>query len=112
MSLFKKGTSEVLGEVNKGLGKVLNKEQGTRRLQMDMLSDNWLAKSIRPLVVIWCLVMMTVIIIFDLKGIVLSENLILTVRVAFWSAIGFYFPSRLIEKYVNGKRVLNEKTKK
>ena len=106
MGLFAKNqTSDLIKEGKETAGMLLNKEQGTRRHQTDMLSDSTLSKSVRPIVVIWCLAIMTVIIVFDLKGVKLSDELTATIKVTFWASIGFYFPSRFLEKYLKSKKL-------
>lgn len=101
--------SDIIKETKETAGIFLNKEQGSTRHSVDMLSDSWLSKAIRPLVVIWCLVILTVFMVMDSRGIKISEQWIVIVKVISISSIGFYFPSRLIEKYIKGKDLFNSK---
>jgi hypothetical protein len=70
----------------------------TKRLQADMASDSWLSKNIRPLVLVFLLVMYTVF-----AGISIGDNDINPIYAdmlqdMLMAAFGFYFVSRGIEK--------------
>lgn len=83
-----------------------SKEQGTRRQEIDMLSDNRLSKSVRPLTIIWILVLFTASMIAAWFGKQTPEQY---QELIFWSllaVIGFYFPGRdLVKTFAkNNKR--------
>ena len=70
----------------------------TKRLQADMASDSWLSKNIRPLVLVFLLVMYTIF-----AGISIGDNDINPIYAdmlqdMLMAAFGFYFVSRGIEK--------------
>ena len=71
------------------------------RWSADMLSDSFLSKNIRPLVLIYCWLLITVMIFFkneiNAAYITLIEGLAITVNAA-------YFGSRAFEKIVNIKK--------
>lgn len=77
-----------------------NKEQGTRRMELDMLTDTPLSKNIRPIIAIWSMLLLTAYLIclgFDVQ---FNEQVGETV---FWLVIivmGFYFPGRTAEKWM------------
>ncbi|HQR96642.1 MAG TPA: hypothetical protein PLF09_08610, partial [Thiotrichales bacterium] len=77
---------------------VVAEQELTKRLEADMQSDSWLSKNVRPLVLIFLLVMYTVF-----AGISIGENNINPVyadmlKDMLMAAFGFYFVSRGIEK--------------
>lgn len=96
-------TIETAGEVIKSSS---NKEQATVRHQHDMLSDSWLSKNIRPIVVLWALVMLTFILIAGVLGLQIVEQTAQTIGTISIMAIAFYFPMRSAEKYLK-KRAKN-----
>lgn len=99
--------SDIVKEGGKIATSLANNPQATERQRLDIVSNNKLAQAIRPVVLLWCLAMVTTFIIFDLKQIEINPEYIKIVKIAFWSAIAFYFPSRSIEKYF-----LDRKSKK
>jgi len=83
----------------------------TERQRIDMNSDSWLAKNIRPLVLIFILVMYSFLSLFDTPGhIVISGQIIATFKInptyvellGQWGMLimSFYFGSRGIEKII------------
>jgi hypothetical protein len=81
-----------------------NKEQGTRRLQIDMMSDTPLSKNIRPIIAIWSLTLLTVMLIASFFNVEFPKEIKETI---FWVAIivmGFYFPGRTAEKWMKTRK--------
>lgn len=119
MSILNKGIQVVKGLFNKNkmdidldktvetAGEVIQsssyKEQGTRRLNIDMLSDSWLSKNIRPIIVVWALTMLTFIIISRVCGLVVNSEDSNTVHTITIIAVTFYFPLRSAEKLLKSK---------
>ena len=68
-------------------------EQLTKRLQLDMTSDSWLSKNVRPLTLIYLMILFTLAFFRDVPEptLQLLQNLLMTVFV-------FYFGSRALEK--------------
>ena len=68
-------------------------EQLTKRLQLDMQSDSWLSKNVRPLTLVYLMVLFTLAFFRDVpeQTLTLLQNLLMTVFV-------FYFGSRTLEK--------------
>jgi len=104
--LFNKNKMDVDKTVEKA-GDVIqsasNKEQGTRRLNIDMLSDSWLSKNVRPIIVLWALCMLTFIIVGGALGLVIDSaesNPVGTIAII---AVTFYFPLRSAEKYLRNR---------
>lgn len=80
-----------------------NKEQGTRRWQMDMMSDTPLSKNIRPIIAIWSLFLLTVWMVLLAFGIKIDKEIGETI---FWLVIivmGAYFPGRTAEKWMKSR---------
>jgi hypothetical protein len=79
-------------------------EELTKRLEVDVRSDNWLAKNIRPLTLIFITLAVTTLSFWTIFGSLSpAQQAALTVWVNFWSAValtvyGFYFGSRGLEK--------------
>ena len=65
----------------------------TRRLQLDMASDSWLSKNVRPLTLVYLMILFTLAFFRDVPEptLQLLQNLLMTVFV-------FYFGSRTLEK--------------
>ena len=72
-----------------------NKEQAelTKRMQLDMTSDSWLSKNIRPLTLVYLMALFTLAFFRDVpqQTLDLLQSLLMTVFV-------FYFGSRTLEK--------------
>lgn len=80
----------------------------TKRLQADMASDNWLAKSVRPIgFMIWT-IMILFIIFFDgnVGQFAINKAYLPLIETVYTSFITFYIGSRGIEKAI---RVWNKK---
>ncbi len=68
------------------------------RHKIDMASDNWLSKSIRPLICIALVVCQIGLVVAEVCGITVSEALIIEIGTLNSGAFGFYFYSRKAEK--------------
>lgn len=101
------GADKVVGKVldtGANITKTLsNKEQASRRLQTDMLSDNKLSKSIRPLIAIWAILFYSALVILGLFGIKASPESMNTLHTILVISIGFYYPARTLEKIMKEK---------
>ena len=105
-NLFKKAINvNGIVESGKDIVKIAsNKEQGSRRHETDMLSDNKLSKNIRPIIIIWTYALFTImigcIIIFKT---VFPQVIMNAIFVLLGLCVGFYFPGRSIEKWLKTK---------
>lgn len=79
------------------------KAQATKRHSLDMQSDSVLAKNIRPIVIIWLLVLLTVALFAQCFGIKVDEKIMDTLFWAITTVLVFYFPGRSIEKAMLNK---------
>ena len=70
----------------------------TKRLKIDMASDNWLSKSIRPMTLIILLVFEGLVIILDAFGYTVPTDTKIQLGVLLGAAIGFYFESKRNER--------------
>ena len=70
----------------------------TARHKLDMMSDSWLSKNIRPLCLIWCIVMNTAMLILSCAGLKVPAEMWQTMAICSPMIFGFYFASRGIEK--------------
>ena len=107
MGLFgkAKGVANVVGDVvEKVTGtvdKFNTKEQATRRAEMDMMSDTKLSKNIRPIVMIWGMLLLTISLSLCAFGVPIDTHILETV---FWVSIipmSYYFPGRSVEKWID-----------
>jgi hypothetical protein len=75
-------------------------QEVTKRWQSDMQSDNWLSKSIRPLVLGWLVVSTTLLIFIDAGVIefVVDDKWVDLLQIVLITVIGAYFGSRGLEK--------------
>lgn len=68
----------------------------TERHKNDMISDSWLSKNIRPLALVWLLILLTIAMFVKLpEGVLLLLEAVLTL------VFTFYFGSRGLEKITN-----------
>lgn len=74
----------------------------TKRLQADMASDNWLAKSIRPLgFAAWTLLMLFIILLDgNFGGFSIRESYLPLIESVYITYLGFYVGSRGVEKSI------------
>ena len=103
--LFKKtNINEIVKDGVKIVKTVSSKEQGSRRHETDMLSDNKLSKNIRPIIILWTFGLLTLMIIgivfFEVK---FPQEIKNTIFIAIIVELGFYFPGRTIEKWIKSK---------
>ena len=83
--------------------RVVIEQEVTKRWQSDMNSDNWLSKSIRPLVLAWLVVSTTLLIFID-AGVItfnVDDEWKSTITAILTITIGAYFGSRGLEKIKN-----------
>ncbi len=80
-----------------------SKEQGTRRLQIDMLSDTPLSKNVRPIIVLWVLFLFTAMLVGSFFGLDFPVEIKETLFWVLIIAVGFYFPGRTVDKYLKTK---------
>ncbi len=93
-------------------------EEVTRRLKIDMTSDSWLSKNIRPIALIFLTMAVAILSYATLlnKGLTLNQLEALKIWIPFYTILmvtvySFYFGSRGIEKglkIVSGRRHKNE----
>lgn len=94
----KSSVSTIAEEVGGTIRAFSSKEQGTKRLSLDMLSDSKLSKAVRPLTIIWFLALFTLSLIASWFGKQTPEQF---QELIFWGliiCIGFYFPGRDLVK--------------
>jgi len=105
MGLFKKtDVNEIVKDGVKIVKTVSSKEQGSRRHETDMLSDNRLSKNIRPIIVLWTFGLLTLMIIaIVFFKIEFPQEIKNTIFIAIIIELGFYFPGRTIEKWIKSK---------
>lgn len=80
-----------------------NKEQATVRHQNDMMSDSWLSKNIRPIIVAWSLAMLAFILIGSVFKLEFDSETVGTVGTISIMAVTFYMPLRSAEKYLKNR---------
>ncbi len=80
-----------------------SKEQGTKRLQIDMMSDTPLSKNVRPIIVIWVLFLFTAMLVGSFFGVEFPAEIKDTMFWVLMIAVGFYFPGRSVDKYFKTK---------
>jgi hypothetical protein len=70
----------------------------TKRHELDMKSDSWLSKNIRPITLIFILLMLVAVLIISAKGGKVDESFTTILKEWGKLAFMFYFGSRGIEK--------------
>lgn len=78
-------------------------EQLTERLRIDMSSDNFLSKNIRPATLIYLMIAFSVIIGFDIAGFEVDPWISSQVSALLFGAFGFYFNSKKAERVYEKK---------
>lgn len=99
----KSTVSEAIEQVGETVETFNPAEQATRRQSTDMLSDNILSKSVRPVAIIWILTLFTLALIMNWCGIKTDEQF---QELIFWAlliVLGFYFPGRDLVKAYTGR---------
>lgn len=79
---------------------VKENEEITKRWQSDMGSDSWLAKNVRPIILLYLTFMMTTIVILDsaLDNFVVEEMWVLLLKTLMLAVYVAYFGGRSYEK--------------
>ena len=104
------GKSNVSGEDKIKLQQMLFEHQNiemqeiTKRWQADQMSDSWLSKNIRPLVLASCMGIFLMLGVFDsidAVGVTIHESWISTFETMMMTVVGGYFGGRSIEKSVS-----------
>lgn len=95
--------NEVVKDGKEVVKTLSSKEQGTRRLQIDMMSDTPLSKNVRPIIVIWVLFLFTAMIVGSFFGLDFPAEIKETLFWVLIIAVGFYFPGRTAEKWAKTK---------
>lgn len=80
-----------------------SKEQGTRRHEIDMMSDTPLSKNVRPIIVLWVLFLFTALLIGSFFGVDFPVEIKETMFWVLIIAVGFYFPGRTADKWIKTK---------
>ena len=84
-------------------------EELTKRHEADAMSDSWLSKNVRPLVLIWCIVIFSIFGILDSVdqiAFTINKDWIETFRSVMNGVIAFYFGGRTLEKGINAYKAL------
>jgi len=92
--------NKVVEEGTKVVKTLSNKEQGTQRLKIDMMSDTPLSKNVRPIIVIWVLFLFTAMLVGSFFDIIFPAEIKETLFWVLIIAVGFYFPGRTAEKWL------------
>ncbi len=106
MKIFgkKKGITEAV-EAGADIAKAFSsKDNATERHATDMLTDNQLSKNIRPLILIWLMVLFTGMIVCSFFELQIPDKYQELIFYSLILAIGFYFPGRSAEKYLRGRK--------
>lgn len=91
-------TSTIAQEAGSTIRAFSSKEQGTKRQQADMLSDSPLSKMIRPITILWILVLFSASLVMNWCGIATADKYEELIFWALLAVIGFYFPGRDLVK--------------
>ena len=98
----------VKAEIQKQIQEHENKiqQEVTKRWEADMQSDNWLAKSVRPISLLFLLFVLTVFTLVDFSYVELEikDSYIDLWQMLSITAFGAYFGGRSYEKVKNGKQ--------
>lgn len=102
-------TSDTIGKVAEEITDTVEtfnpQEQATRRQSTDMLSDSALSKSVRPVTIIWVLILFTAALVTNWCGIPTDEDFKDLIFWALLLVLGFYFPGRdLVKTFTSRKK--------
>ena len=77
----------------------------TERLRIDMASDSWLSKNIRPVITLACFVLQLIVFVAIFFKIEVPAEVSISVSGLLATCIGFYFNSRRNEKIAGRKTI-------
>lgn len=100
---------KILDSISEGIDRNVESEEErqkslTDRHSVDMLSDNWLSKAVRPIITLTLLTLFIAVVITAFFGVVIPEHIGYELTAMLTAAIGFYFQSRRNEK-MNAKKM-------
>jgi len=95
--------NEVIKDGKEVVKTLSSKEQGTRRLKIDTMSDTPLSKNVRPIIVIWVLFLFTIMLVGSFFGLDFPTEIKETMFWVLIIAVGFYFPGRTADKWIKTK---------
>jgi uncharacterized membrane protein (DUF106 family) len=83
----------------------------TKRQQFDMASDSWLSKNIRPMTLVFILMVYTVFALMSAYGLDANEAYVTLLGQWGMLIMSFYFGGRTLEKIIDMKSRQNESNK-
>jgi len=101
--------AEIIESIGKNIDRNFESEEERQqslsdRHSVDMLSDNWLSKAVRPIITLTLLTLFITVVICSLFGVKIPEHIGYELTAMLTAAIGFYFQSRRNEK-MNSKKM-------
>ena len=78
----------------------------TKRHHADAMSDSWMSKNVRPLVLVYCIVLFSIFGVLDSLTSIpfhINDNWIGTFKQVMTSVVAFYFGGRTVEKFKSMK---------
>lgn len=101
--------SKIIESIGKNIDRNFESEEERQqslsdRHSVDMLSDNWLSKAVRPIITLTLLTLFIAVVITSFFGVKIPEHIGYELAAMLTAAIGFYFQSRRNEK-MNAKKM-------
>jgi uncharacterized membrane protein (DUF106 family) len=96
------------GELAQIQADTAEQEELTKRLQADMASDSWLSKNIRPMTLVFILVVYTVFALMSAYGYNANESYVTLLGQWGMLIMSFYFGGRTLEKILAMKGKKND----
>jgi len=96
------------GELAQIQADTAEQEELTKRLQADMASDSWLSKNIRPMTLVFILVVYTVFALMSAYGYNANESYVTLLGQWGMLIMSFYFGGRTLEKILAMKGRKND----
>ena len=99
------------GELAQIQADTAEQQELTKRLEADMASDSWLSKNIRPMTLVFILVVYTVFALMSAYGLDANEAYVTLLGQWGMLIMSFYFGGRTLEKILAMKGKSNEANK-
>ncbi len=83
-----------------------NERERTRRHEIDMASDSWLSKNVRPMTLIYLICFLTILVLWDAAStsFTVDESYVTLLKTLLVSVFVFYFGGREIQKAILNRK--------
>lgn len=76
----------------------------TERWRLDVTGDNWLSKNVRPMTLVYLLLVFTIVIVLSACKVEIDEYSKMTLRILLLTVFAAYFGDRALQKFTINKK--------